>query len=324
MFTTSLLHEWLSDPARQAATHERVVAFSNRWIQHPLYTDTERQLAAANGSFEAVLAVAHAFLERDADITALVDDLIAEAAGDPFFSPPFSAPRTDLSTGIVLFESSPLDITLNVINADALAAKKVANRGKGTIGFPGIVTVYRYLKSGNALLSLWEAPEAGSDFSAGTAAGPRMTGRRQMSDGEVWMIDGRRESFIIEHASSDIVQLQAQIKIDSAPLAVEYDVETGALAGATATDEVSSRVQMMVTLLRLMGRDDAVPLIEQFLTNQPFFTRWHLMREFLALNAEAALPHLRRLALEDPHEEVRDAARQTLETFFPDGDRGIA
>lgn len=324
MFTTSLLDEWLSDPARQAVTQERVVAFSNRWLQHPLYTDTERQLTEANGSLDAVIAAARVFLQRDDDITALIDDLIAEAANDPFFSPPFSTPRTDLSTGIVLFESKALDITLNVISADALAAKKIANRGQGTIGFPGIVTVYRYLKSGDALLSLWEAPEAGPDFSAGTGTGPRMTGKRQVKDGEIWMIDGRRESFIIEHASADIVQLQAQVKIDSAPLSVEYDVETGAFAGATATNEVSSRVQMMVTLLRLMGRDDTTPLIEHFLTNQPFFTRWHLMREFLALDAEAALPHLRRLAIEDPHEEVRDAARQTLDTFFPDDDMGPA
>ena len=40
------------------------------------------------------------------------------------------------------------------------------------------------------------------------------------------------------------------------------------------------------------------------------------MRELLALDAEAALPDLRRLAEQDPHPEVRAAASQTLRLFF--------
>jgi len=42
------------------------------------------------------------------------------------------------------------------------------------------------------------------------------------------------------------------------------------------------------------------------------------MRELLALDADAALPPLRRMADRDPHPEVRAAARQTLELFFAD------
>jgi hypothetical protein len=42
------------------------------------------------------------------------------------------------------------------------------------------------------------------------------------------------------------------------------------------------------------------------------------MREFLALDAQLALPHLRTMAESDPHAEVRAAAAETLAAFFPD------
>ena len=48
----------------------------------------------------------------------------------------------------------------------------------------------------------------------------------------------------------------------------------------------------------------------------PFYARWYLMRELLALNAEAARPVLEAMASADPHPEVRAAALQTLEMFF--------
>ena len=65
---------------------------------------------------------------------------------------------------------------------------------------------------------------------------------------------------------------------------------------------------MMVTLLRIMDRKDAVPVVRESLKDQHFYTRWQIMREFLALDAEAALPSLRDMARRDPHPEIREAA----------------
>jgi HEAT repeat protein len=73
---------------------------------------------------------------------------------------------------------------------------------------------------------------------------------------------------------------------------------------------------MMVSLLRVMEREDALPLMIEALDSPQFYTRWHVMREMLALDAEGALPSLRRLAASDPHPEVRAAASQTLRLFF--------
>jgi HEAT repeat protein len=73
---------------------------------------------------------------------------------------------------------------------------------------------------------------------------------------------------------------------------------------------------MMVSLLRALGRDDVFPLFEEALASPHFYTRWHVMREMLAMDAEAALPSLRRMAAEDPHPDIRAAAQQTLAMFF--------
>ena len=41
-----------------------------------------------------------------------------------------------------------------------------------------------------------------------------------------FIIDGRRESFVIEHATSDMICLQAVVHAGAAPLTVEYDSAT--------------------------------------------------------------------------------------------------
>jgi hypothetical protein len=146
----------------------------------------------------------------------------------------------------------------------------------------------------------------------------RLVERRAIHDGEEMVVDGRHQSFIIDHASSDMILLQALVRVGAAPVAIEYDSKTMSFIGASSTDEVSSRVQMMVSLLRTMGREDAVPLIVAALDSPHFYARWHIMRELLALDADAALPHLRRMAESDPHPEVRATAQQTLQLFFAD------
>ena len=131
------------------------------------------------------------------------------------------------------------------------------------------------------------------------------------------MIDGRYQSFIIEHADGDMVYFQAMVRAGAAPLAAEYDSKTLAFIGASSTDEASSRVQMMVSLLRTMERDDALPLIEEALASPHFYTRWHIMRELLAMDAEAALPPLRRMAAKRSRiPRSAPPPRQTLDLFF--------
>ena len=197
-----------------------------------------------------------------------------------------------------------------------LPAKRTFGSGPTSISFDGHRSLYHFVKSGGATLSFWEVADCDDDFSAAAAGTCRQVGTRQISDGETVELDGRRQSFVIEHASSDMVYLQAQTTVGAAPLMREHDSATGRFVGASSTDDVASRTGLMLSLLREMDRNDAAPLFVDALAQGGFHARWHAMREFLALDAEAALPHLRAMAEEDPHPEVREAARQTLDAIF--------
>lgn len=317
MIAGPALGDWLADRAAQKRSHDRVEDFARRWGRHPLMTELERELTQGpEPDREAVLGAARRFIARGSEITAMMDELIATSATDPFFRPPFYPVSSAIHSGLLLFHNPQLSLALGVSGVDMLAAKKSGKRGATSIGFTGVLTLFRYIKAGGATISFWEAPPITDDFVASQAGKCRLVGRRRIEDGEEIVIDGRYQSFVIEHASSDMLYFQAMVHQGGAPLAAEYDSKSLSFIGASSTDEASSRVQMMVSLLRTMERTDAVPLIAEALNSPHFYTRWHIMRELLAIDAEAALPALRRMAAGDPHPEVRAAARQTLDIFF--------
>lgn len=92
----------------------------------------------------------------------------------------------------------------------------------------------------------------------------------------------------------------------------EYDAATGQLVRVAAAGRATSFRQMGLAVLRSFGRRDAVPLFITALADEDFAMRWQVMRELIALDAEAALPHLTAMAANDPHPEVRAAATATL------------
>lgn len=320
MIAGAALAEWLADRGAQRRSYDTVQAASATWAHHPLKTELETRLAALpERSAAAVLDAARSYLGRDEDLAEFVAAMIAGSRADPFFRPPFQPISSDVQSGLLLFHNRDLSISLGISSVDMLAAKKAGPRGAASISFTGITSLFRFLKAGGATLSFWEAPVIGDDFVAAHAGQCRFVERRRIFDGEEIVLDGRCRSFVIEHADSDIIYFHAMVRPEAAPLTAEYDSKTLAFAGASSTDEAASRMEIMVSLLRTMEREDAVPLIVEVLTSsRHFYTRWHVMRELLALDADAAQPHLERMAAADPHPEVRAAARQTLDLFFAD------
>jgi len=317
MIASEKLAAWLADPEAQKRSYLGIDACLRRWRHHPLMTETDRALVSLEDRTpEAVLGVARAFMDRTDDIDALMDELLSSSAADPFFRPPFQPMSSDIHDALLLYHHPDLSIGLGAIGVDMLAARKTSPRGAASVSFTGVVTLFRYPRAGGATVSLWEAPPITPLFDAAHAGKARLVERRRIEDGEEILVDGRHQGFIIDHAVSDMIFYQAVVRVDAAPVAIEYDSKTVSFINASSTDEVSSRVQMMVTLLRTMDREDAVPLIIEALDSPHFYTRWHIMRELLALDAEAALPHLRRMAAHDPHPEPRAAAQQTLAMFF--------
>ena len=308
------LQEWLSDRERQRETQTAIDGFAGRWNEGAV----QRRFDAAMAQLPAQTAEAAADAARrlfadDRWVDAVIGQLAEQLRRDPFFDPPFRAINSDIHSGLIVFENERLSIAAGVTGAADLAAKKDAKRGATSVGFSGRVSVLKFVKAGGASISLWEAPPITAAFTAAEAGRCVRADARQLADGDILTVDGRHQGFVIERARANLLVLQAEISLDAAPLSVEYDSATHAYVGCSATSDGASRIQMLATLLRKLGSDQAFPAIAAFVDHQDFFVRWHVMRELLGIDAEAALPRLKRMAAHDSHEDVRRAARVVLD-----------
>jgi hypothetical protein len=206
MIAGAALAAWLADRDAQQRSRDGVDAVSATWARHPLMTDLETRLAALpERSAAAVLEAARAFIDRTDDIAAMMAAMRAGSRADPFFRPPLHPLSSEVQSGLLLFHNRDLSISLGVSGVDMLAAKKAGPRGDSSISFTGITGLFRFVKAGGATLSFWEAPVIGDDFVAAQAGKCRFVERRTIADGEEIVLDGRSQSFVIEHAASDIL-----------------------------------------------------------------------------------------------------------------------
>jgi hypothetical protein len=317
MILGDALSGWLDDKAARAATAAAMRVEAEAIAAIPALAELKRAVKpAAERGAAAVLALARLLIEDDAAIAAILDRAVSAAAADPFCRPPLRASRNAVEDGLLLFSDPALTIQLAVMSADALAIKRASNDGPA-ISFNGQRSLFRFVKAGGAILSVWTAPFIGPGFSAANGGHCRRRERRRLADGDVIAFDGRCETFIVDGAASDLVYLSAATPLEAGPVAVDYDPRTLAPIAASSTDDPGSRTQMMLALLRTMGRRDSAPLFAELLHARHFHARWQTMREWLALDAELALPHLKGMAGADPHPEVREAAAATLAAFFP-------
>jgi hypothetical protein len=304
-----------SGPA--SAVEERRAAvrdFTRWWKAHPATGGLRARLDALSGDVDgqALIDAARPLLADVGWASDAIAVLARAAAADPWFEPPWRALDHAKQRGLVFYNDRRLRISAQAVPLESLAAYKASALGRRSVGFTGALTLFRVVRAAGAVLDLWEADPAGQDFAAAHAGQCRPGRRLVLEDGMIFAIDGRREAWTIARQHSDLVLLQATARLTDAPLAIEYDAETGAFLSAGATDGAIARLQMMATLLRLMHRTDAAPAIAALAEDGPFFLRWHMARELVAIDRATAAPLLERMAAADPHAEIRAAAGKTL------------
>ena len=315
MIVGEALKAWTQDRAAQRETQASIDGFRNDWGLGPIHRRFDDAMASlpASPTAEQVAGTVRTLFADHSWVDTLVSALAGEMSADPFFDPPFRSLNSEIHAGLLIYEDEHVSIAAGVTSALQLAHKKDRPRGPTSVGFSGQLNVLKFVKAGDATLSFWEAPPIDANFAAATAGTCRRTSTRRIADGEILILDGRHESYVIEGLRSSLVLLQATIATGQAPLGVEYDSATGAYLGCSATGDTSSRIQMISTLLRKLDHQAAFPAIAAFLDHPDFFVRWHVMKELLGLDAEAALPHLKRMAASDPHRDPRRAARAVLD-----------
>lgn len=268
--------------------------------------------AIAAPSFDAVCALVDGVLADTDWVDQWLDAMAASARRDPFYEPPLAPTNNGYAVGLNIFSHKLVRMSLSVLPIDALADKKVRNAGPSSIVFTGSVTLQKFLRGGGASLRIWHARAATDGFSLVGEHRCRPGAVRWIADGDVLRLDGRSESYVVEHAIVDIVSLQAEILVEQAPLLVEYDSGDLSAVAACSTDDGASRSQMLLSFLACAGRGADAPTVERFTHDRHFFVRWHALRELMEMDAARGTARLADMAEADPHPELRAAAADTL------------
>lgn len=283
----------------------RSVAVNADWMAGPA-TAAATEFAGITEAREIERRAA-AFLADPRRVETMLAPLLKALSADPWFEPPFKVSRDRLRTGAILFDCPALTLSATVTSAEALNRLPTA----ATFVLPGRVTLTRYLRGGMARMRRWRADRAGPAFSAATAAAAREIAPRTLYDGDLIRQDGRTSGHLLTGAVSDVVALTATIKPGADALMREYAVADGTLIRAACADDSASRIEMLLTFLRVSGRADTVDLFEQASHHPAFHLRWAAMREWLMLDAGTARGRLAAMRADDPNAEVRTAAAAT-------------
>jgi hypothetical protein len=253
-------------------------------------------------------ARAAAYLADPGHVEALLAPLIEALAADPWFEPPLKVSRDPLRTGVVLFDCPAVAISATVTRAAEL--NRLA--APATVVLSGRVTLTRYIRGGEARMRRWRADPVDAEFNAATAAPAREIAPHILKDGMMLRQDGRTTGHLLTGATHDLVALTATIKAGAAPLTREYAIADGTLVRAVCADDAASRIEMLLTFLRVCGRSDAGALFDDGSRHPAFHLRWAAMREWLMLDARAARDRLADMRTSDANAEIRAAAAATL------------
>ncbi len=241
-----------------------------------------------------------------------IEAMITLSRRDDFAQPPVRQFAKGQLGGLAIAECGAITLSLMLHShgdhPPAPTTSAVFTAGHGLV---------RVVRAGGASadhyrVALSDAERAGI-FLASAAAPCRFAGRQMLTDTSLLRVDQSCESFNLVGASGDIVLLQLYVHSPSLLPMREYDIASGRLVRAAAPDRGSSFRLMNLALLRALGRRDAAPVFAAAAAQGDFSARWQAMRELIALDTAAALPHLAAMAADDPHPEVRRAAASALD-----------
>ncbi len=249
--------------------------------------------AAEEASLEGAVDAIRPFLADIGWFHGMIRSQLPLMAADPLHLPSLRASRSGDVRHLVIARTERVWITATVLDPFAAPLAQVHFSGRFTItrSLRGSLDGHLYrLESGRAVdqgVCTWQ-------------------------EGALIELDESRASISFSPSSGRRVLLRAQIAPVGPVHAQVHDRASGDRIGEAQADEGHARTLMMLSLLRLQGRQDATCYFEQALDAPLGRQRWAAMREFLALDTSAALPALTAMATREPEPEVRALACRTL------------
>ncbi|MBU0825193.1 MAG: HEAT repeat domain-containing protein [Alphaproteobacteria bacterium] len=308
-----------ADPTRRTAIRAAVSALDAAWTAADtapggLLTAIDAQ---ADASPDAAIAALLPWLTDPSWLRDRLDSALALLRTDPFARPPLRpvGGADGAPGGLVLAERGAIRLTLRLWPFEAHPPAPAP-----AIFVPGRAALH-ILASGGAQLcqhqvAVTPAEETGA-FTARAAAPCHSAPPRPLHTGETLHLDTARQSITLIPGQHDTLLLELTVQPPS-PLPIRSDdPATGQLLHVSASRRDSSFRAMALTLLRHLGRPDAAPLFIAETHSTDFAARWHAMRELIALAPAAAHAPLAAMAADDPHPEVRAAAKATLALLQP-------
>jgi len=228
-------------------------------------------------------------------------------------------PRPQLPAGfadpvcqsLVMLDHQRVHLSLAIVSAEGWKAERTAQGGAPQIvGFADGWTTIRFLSAPSAKVQRHYLDQTLQDRRA-FAESPR-----QVTTGEVICLDNAREALRFVGLAADVVMLRLLVRDPDAPQAVECDARTAAVLRVREAQSGDGRTRMMLSLLRSLGRKDALPAVAEALASWPPHLRWHGVREALATDSIAGFALLQGMAETDPDADLRALAHRTRDDLL--------
>lgn len=208
---------------------------------------------------------------------------------------------------LVMADDGRAQLSLAVVDAQNWC-RQLAKRhdAEEVVGFADGWTRIVFLSANDAELQLFTL-----DDDTASAQPPQA-----ITAGDTIDLANDREALRFSRMNGDIVMLRLLVRDPEASVAVECDAATGRVLRRRQAQSHEGRTQMMVSLLRSLGRADTVPVIAEAISAWPPHLRWHGVREAIAMDSIAGTALLARLASSDPDAGVRALASRTCDDLI--------
>lgn len=137
------------------------------------------------------------------------------------------------------------------------------------------------------------------------------------SKGELFSRKARSE-ILDWHSATPDAEPGVTIRVNSVtPSSFEwyFDRATFLPRGMIPINVVDSNVTTLLSLLQVAGNQDSIDCVQPLLSSPAHYVRWAAAQTIAAINAEQGVLTIREL-VNDPHEEVRTAARGHLANYI--------